>query len=1020
MNPPDLKMILQGEDGSVAGDGPRADDQTYQSEDRLERFLIEVLSSQGYEYLEEIKSEEAMRDNLRLQMEKLNSDKLPGGRFSDDEWQRFWEEVIANRAEGLLKKSHKLRQAHSFRLESGEEVNLRLLSADPSRNTFQVVNQIERKAGRRTNRYDVTILVNGLPLVHIELKRRGVALREAFNQVNRYRRDSFWSETGLFNYVQLFVISNGTLTRYYSNTVRELSRQTQEGHRVVQKKTFAYQFTSSWATPDNKPINDLGAFARSFLEYRRLSQMLYRYCVLQTDDIMRALRPYQVHAVEAIERRVQTGWRDAGTTGGGGYIWHTTGSGKTLTSFVAATLLTNNPEIDKVLFVVDRKDLDYQTMLEFNKFAPGSVDGTNNTRQLQEQLHSPDQKIIVTTIQKLDRYTRKNKDSDLRKKRVVLIFDECHRSQFGVFHKNITRFFGPYHLFGFTGTPIFAKNASKNADSIISVGEQAQAGTTEAVFGDKLHHYTIVNAINDRNVLPFKVDYVNTVRAEEEIQDTEVPGIDTKEVLESDERVASIVRYIIENHDRKTRKRHFNALLATSSVEMAQKYYREFECQQAALQNPESPLYDPYFKPLRIATIYSYSPNDDDGSADGDINSIDDEALENTSGLSQSARDQLEEAIEDYNALFQTNFDAGSGFQDYYKDVSKRMKSYKDDQGNAVPFAIDILIVVNMMLTGYDAQTLNTLYTDKNLRLHGLLQAFSRTNRILNSEKSHGEIVCFRNLRERVDESISLFGDEEASGIVLLQPYREYLQDYKELVKKLEALGEPENLTSEKDKEQFIETWSALLRTHNVLKTFDQFEKEAARLPERKMQDGNSFYLELREQFTDDETGESILGDVVFETELVRSIEVNIDYILELVRKYHSSNTRDKTLHDNILRSVEASPSLRNKRDLLERFISQVSDQEDVDAQFERFISKEAKQDLLQITRENGLSHARTRKLINRSLRSKQFLAEGTSITNLNEGQTIGFGKKRNEWKAKVSGELLEFFERYTDFIDSV
>jgi type I restriction enzyme R subunit len=1012
-------MILEEAETSYAGAKDLLGGSSYQSEEELEKGLLGILRSQAYQYLDSIKSEEDMQDNLRAQMEKLNRKKLPEGRFTDDEWQRFFHNVIANRSEGLLEKSRKLRTSHSFLLDSGKEVNLRLKSNDPSENTFQVVNQIERKAGKRDNRYDVTILVNGLPAVHIELKRRGVRLREAFNQVNRYRRDSFWSESGLFLYVQIFVISNGTLTRYYSNTVKELSRKNQEGHTVTQKKTFAYQFTSAWADRENQEINDLGLFARTFLEHRRLTTMLYKYSVIGTDDIMRTLRPYQVYAVEAIERQVILSEKDPR----GGYIWHTTGSGKTLTSFVAASHLSKRDDIDKVIFAVDRKDLDYQTMIEFNRFHPGSVDGTNSTKELERQLHSKDDKIVVTTIQKLDRYTRNNKKSPFKNSRVVLIFDECHRSQFGVFQENISRFFRNAHLFGFTGTPIFAENAKGGSKGLIAKGNVAQLATTEAVFGDLLHRYTIVEAIHNQNVLPFKVDYVNTIkkkgRKSKKETSEEVPGIDKQEVLHSPERIRETVSYILDNHDKKTRKRSFNAILATASVEVAQKYYQEFKKQQAERMNQESSHYDPDFKALRVATIYSYAPNDDDGSSDGDINSIDDEVLENTSGLSESARDRLDEAIDDYNEMFSTNFDAGSGFPNYYKDISKNMKSHKDSDDNNVSFAIDILIVVNMFLTGFDAPRLNTLYVDKNLRLHGLLQAFSRTNRILNSEKSHGEIVCFRNLRDRVDESISLFGDKEATGIVLLRPYKEYLKEYEKALQELERIGPTEELLSEKDKKEFIQIWSEVLRLENILQTFDQHTTSGVGLTAREMQDYTSYYLELKDLFTDDITGESILDDVVFETELVRSIEVNIDYILKLIEAYHTED-KNPRYHDLVIRGIESSPTLRNKKELLEDFISKINSPKDIEIQFKRFVSDEAEKELVDLGQRNDLDLEKTRQFLNRSLKDKAVLTDGTALVDLNSGASVGFGKKRNAWKEKIAKELIAYFDKYVDFVGEV
>jgi len=700
----------------------------YQSEAELERAFIKQLETQAYEYLN-LTSEADLVLNLRQQLEKLN-----GFTFSDTEWGHFFTSELANPNQSIEEKTTTIQEDYIKNLtrEDGTVKNVYLIKKDNIHdNSLQVINQYATADGQRANRYDVTVLVNGLPLVHIELKRRGVPIVEAFNQINRYQRESFWASSGLFEYVQLFVISNGTHTKYYSNTTRsEHIKELNEGGAKKGKRTSnSFEFTSWWADATNQPITDVMDFAKTFFAKHALLNILTKYCVFTTDRLLLVMRPYQIVATERILSRIEvsTNYKKLGTVEAGGYVWHTTGSGKTLTSFKTAQLVSKLAYVDKVVFVVDRKDLDYQTMREYDKFEKGSANSNTSTAVLKKQLENPNARIIITTIQKLDRFIGRNNDHAILDGHVVLIFDECHRSQFGDMHAGITKAFKNYHLFGFTGTPIFAVNASS--------GGRPDLKTTEQAFGEKLHTYTIVDAIADKNVLPFKVDYVSTVREAENIEDKKVSDIDREAVLASPERLANIVGYIREHFDQKTKRNSFykikdrrlagfNSIFAVSSIDVAKRYYAEFKKQLADV---------PSDKQLKIATIFSFGVNDED--ADGMI----DESPEDTSGLDVSSRDFLDNAIKDYNAMFGTSYDTSSDkFQNYYKDVSQRVKDRE----------VDVLIVVNMFLTGFDATTLNTLWVDKNLRLHGLLQAFSRTNRILNSVKTFGNIVCFRNLEK--------------------------------------------------------------------------------------------------------------------------------------------------------------------------------------------------------------------------------------------------------------------------------
>ena len=765
----------------------------YQSEAELERAFIALLKEQAYDYLA-IHTEAELTANLRHQLERLNN-----YAFTDSEWSRFFAGCIANPNAGIVEKTAIIQEDFIQLLtrDDGTTKNIYLLDkAAIHNNSLQVINQYEADNGARPNRYDVTVLVNGLPLVHIELKRRGVDIKEAFNQIDRYQRESFWAGSGLFEYVQLFVISNGTYTKYYSNTTRQSHiKEASNSGKVKSKQTSnSFEFTSWWADANNKPITDLMGFGRTFFAKHTLLNLLTRYCVFTSDRMLLVMRPYQVAATERILSKINiaNNYKMYGSVDGGGYIWHTTGSGKTLTSFKTAQLASKLPYIDKVLFVVDRKDLDYQTMREYDKFEQGAANSNTSTAILKKQLEDPSAKIIITTIQKLSVFINRNAEHPVFHQKIVIIFDECHRSQFGDMHTAITRKFKRYFIFGFTGTPIFAKNALS--------GGKPNLRTTEQAFGEQLHTYTIVDAINDKNVLPFRIEYIRTIKEKENIENSMVWDIDREKALADPQRIANIVTYILQHFNQKTKRASrsyefsavtnigamasagrnskieetkqrlrltgFNSIFAVSSIDTAKMYYEEFRRQMATLPSGQR---------LKVATIYSFGVNED---ADDFIM---DENPEDTSRLSQSDRDFLEDAIKDYNAMFSTAYDTSSDkFQNYYKDVSLRMKNRE----------LDLLIVVNMFLTGFDATTLNTLWVDKNLRMHGLLQAYSRTNRILNSIKTFGNIVCFRNLEKATNESIALFGDKEAAGIVLLKTFDEY---YKATNKRTRIFADMQN-----------------------------------------------------------------------------------------------------------------------------------------------------------------------------------------------------------------------------------
>lgn len=980
----------------------------YQSEAELERALIKQLETQAYEYLP-ITSEADLVSNLRRQLEKLN-----GFSFSDDEWERFFASEIANPNQGIVEKTTIVQEDYIKNLtrDDSSVKNVYLLRKDNIHdNSLQIINQYATEDGQRTNRYDVTVLVNGLPLVHIELKRRGVAIREAFNQINRYQRESFWAASGLFEYIQLFVISNGTHTKYYSNTTRrEHLNEVNDGAMKKGKRTSnSFEFTSWWADAINRPIADLMDFAKTFFAKHALLNILTRYCVFTAERQLLVMRPYQIVATERILNRVEisTNYKKLGTTEAGGYIWHTTGSGKTLTSFKTAQLASKLPYVDKVLFVVDRKDLDYQTMKEYDKFEKGAANSNTSTSVLKHQLEDPNSRIIITTIQKLDRFIGRNSGHDIFEGHIVIIFDECHRSQFGDMHTAITKAFKNYHIFGFTGTPIFAANASS--------GGRPDLRTTEQAFGDKLHTYTIVDAIADKNVLPFKVDYVSTVREAEDIEDKKVSDIDREAVLIAPERFRKVVEYIREHFDQKTKRNSFyklrerrmagfNSIFAISSIDAAKKYYAEFKRQLADV---------PGDKRLKVAIIYSFGVNDED--ADGMI----DENLEDTSGLDASSRDFLESAITDYNAIFGTSYDTSSDkFQNYYKDVSQRVKDRE----------IDLLIVVNMFLTGFDATTLNTLWVDKNLRLHGLLQAYSRTNRILNSVKTFGNIVCFRNLEKATNESLALFGDKEASGIVLLKSYAEYYNGYKDgekevrgyasLVAELqEKFPVGTRIDSEHAKKEFIKLYGAVLRVRNILITFDEFAGNEI-LTERDVQDYHSMYIDLYGEFTifKEKEKENIVEDVVFEMELIKQVEINIDYVLGLIKKYHEDHVKNRELLLDINKAIDSSVELRNKKDLINQFISSLDAHSVVDDDWRRFVDEKKLQELDAIIESENLDREATYSFVRNAFRDGSVATTGTAIARvLPPVSRFSPSGERTKKRDSVIGKLTSFFERFFD-----
>lgn len=982
---------------------PRKSD-AYQSEAALEKEFLRLLQGQGYEYIQ-VRSEAELIQNLRCQLEALNR-----MTFTEEEWKRFFKDNLAGANEGIVEKTRKIQSDHvqPLQRDDGTSKNVYLLDKkNIHNNRLQVLNQYEEEQGKRNTRYDVTILVNGLPLVHVELKRRGVPIREAFNQIKRYQRDSFWAGSGLYEYIQIFVISNGTHTKYYSNTtrnshVKELSQSRGKG----KKTSNSFEFTCFWSDGNNKIISDLVDFTKTFLSKHTLLNVLTRYCVFTAEDLLLVMRPYQIAATERILNRIEisTNYKKVGTIDAGGYIWHTTGSGKTLTSFKTAQLASQLPYVDKVLFVVDRKDLDYQTMKEYDRFEKGAANGNSNTAILQKQLESKDCHIIITTIQKLDIFIRKNKRHPVFQEHVVLIFDECHRSQFGDMHQAITQAFRNYHLFGFTGTPIFSVNAGSSG--------KPHMRTTAQAFGDKLHTYTIVNAIDDGNVLPFRIDYINTIKEKAYIEDAKVRGIDIEKALGDPERVRQVVEYTLEHFDQKTKRSSyyslkgqrvagFNAIFAASSIPMAMKYYTEFQRQLAEQK-----------RDLTIATIFSFGANEEDPE-----DTLAEEGFD-TEALDQTSRDFLDSAIQDYNKRFQVNFDTSSNkFQNYYKDLSMRVKNRE----------VDLLIVVNMFLTGFDATTLNTLWVDKNLKMHGLIQAFSRTNRILNSVKTYGNIVCFRNLQTATEEAIALFGDKDATGTVLLKDYDSYYFGYDDgekpfpgyvhLIDRLKheyPLGSP--LVGEQEEKEFIRLYGRILKVKNILSSFDQFKGQEI-LSQRDFQDYQSRYIDLYQEYRGEQNGEreNINDDIQFEMELIRQVDINIDYILMLVEKYHAKNCEDQEILASIDRAIDSSIQLRSKKELIHGFINTMNAATVVERDWHTFVAQQKEEDLGEIIQTEKLKPEETKRFLDNSFRDGTLKTTGTDIDKLMPpvSRFGGGGGKRAAKKQGIIAKLASFFEKY-------
>lgn len=999
----------------------------YQSEEELEKEFIHLLTEMSYEYLP-IHNKDELLPNLRKKLEELNNYS-----FTDTEWEQFYNNCIAGKNDGIVEKTRRIQEdnVQILHRDNGETKNITLFDKkNIHNNKLQVIHQYEENGGNYKNRYDVTVLVNGLPLVHIELKRRGVNIREAFNQIDRYQRDSFWANGGLFEYVQIFVISNGTNTKYYSNTTRYNHIKEMKSERKG-KTSNSFEFTSFWADEKNRIIPDLIDFTKTFFAKHTILNILAKYCVFTSENMLLVMRPYQIVATEKILNRIQISYnyKKYGSVAGGGYIWHTTGSGKTLTSFKTAQLASKLPYIEKVLFVVDRKDLDYQTMKEYDRFEKGAANSNVSTAVLKRQLEDDKSKIIITTIQKLSTFVKKNIGHAVFDKQIVIIFDECHRSQFGDMHKAITKYFKKYYLFGFTGTPIFAVNAGASKNPNLR--------TTEQAFGDKLHTYTIVDAINDKNVLPFRVDYIKTMDKEPDIDDKDVWDIDREKAYLAPERISKVVAYILEHFAQKTKRdkgyqfrqlvnveevakakngldtqeiknktfvKGFNSILAVSSVEAARLYYAEFQKQMKA--HPE--------QAIKLATIYSFAPNEEE-----DNGFLGEENSDDTSALDSSSRDFLEGTIKEYNAYFGTNYDTSADkFPNYYKDVSLRMKN-KD---------IDLLIVVNMFLTGFDATTLNTLWVDKNLKMHGLIQAYSRTNRILNSVKTFGNIVCFRNLQKRTDEAISIFGDREAGGIVLMRGFKDYYNGYVDergdkhdgfvdMIAELTAKFplEEERITGEKAQKEFIALFGAVLRMRNLLTAFDDFAGKEI-LSERDLQDYLGRYQDLRDEWRkkrENEEKEDITDDVVFELELVKQIEINIDYILILVTKYHDSHCSDKETLITIQKSIDASPELRSKKALIENFIDGINDVDDVMAEWHSYIAEEKEKQLNEIIAEEKLKADETKKFVDNAIADGEMRTSGTDIDKLMPPISRFGNTNREKKKQTIIEKLKAFFERF-------
>ena len=963
----------------------------YQTEGSLEREFIRDLQAQGYEYLQELNSHDALVKNLRVQLQRLNNVV-----FSDAEWRRFLEEYLDKPSDSLIEKTRKIHDdyIYDFVFDDGQIQNIYLLDKkNLANNALQVINQFEQ-TGSYDNRYDVTILVNGLPLVHVELKKRGVAIREAFNQIHRYSKESFNKENSLFKYIQIFVISNGTDTRYFANTTK--------------RDKNSYDFTMNWATAKNTLIKDLKDFTATFLQKHTLLNVLVNYCVFDVSDTLLIMRPYQIAATERILWKIKSSYlaKNWSNKESGGYIWHTTGSGKTLTSFKAARLATELDFIEKVFFVVDRKDLDYQTMKEYQRFSPDSVNGSESTAGLKRNIDKDDNKIIVTTIQKLNNLMKSEDKLPIYDKQVVFIFDECHRSQFGEAQKNLTRKFKKYYQFGFTGTPIFPTNA-------------LGAETTASVFGIELHSYIITDAIRDEKVLKFKVDY-NDVRPQFKSIETEknlekLTALEKKQAFLQPKRIEQIAQYVLNNFKQKTHRFNagnngFNAMFAVSSVDAAKVYYQTFKQLQSAVKNP-----------LKIATIFSFAANEEQDA----IGDIVDESFE-IEAMSSTAKEFLKSAIDDYNNYFATNYDVdGKSFQNYYRDLAKRIKNKE----------VDLLIVVGMFLTGFDAPTLNTLFVDKNLRYHGLIQAYSRTNRIYNSTKSFGNIVTFRDLEQDTIDAITLFGKSNTRNIVLEKSYQEYMEGftdagvacrgYLEVIAELqERFPDTDEIQTEKDKKDFVKLFGEYLRVENILQNYDEFaalqafqsldtsdakaveafkekyyltdeaftEMQPIDMPsERSIQNYRSTYNDIRDwlhrQKDGEEKAKSTIDwdDVVFEVDLLKSQEINLDYILELIFEHNKKTKNKSELIDEIRSIIRASLGNRAKESLIVDFINQtdldnIADKAGIIESFFQFAQKEQQQEANELISTEGLNIEDAKRYINVSLQRGYASEQGTDL----------------------------------------
>ena len=931
----------------------------YQTESQLEENMINNLVSQGYERLD-VRSMDDLYINLRVQIEKLNDIK-----FSDSEWKKFLLEYLDAPNDGIIEKTRKIQENHiyDFIFDDGRLRNIKIIDKKNIHNNhLQVVNQVTVAK----NRYDVTILVNGLPLVHIELKKRGVNIREAFNQIQRYEDESFNLDNSLYKFVQIFVISNGTYTRYFANT--------------TERDKSNYEFTCEWADAKNRVIVDLEDFTATFFEKRTILEVLTKYCIFNSRNVLLIMRPYQIAATERLLWRINSSFENkkAGSVEAGGFIWHTTGSGKTLTSFKSARLATELDYIDKVFFVVDRKDLDYQTMREYQKFQKDSVNGSKDTKELKISIEKQDNKIIVTTIQKLNEFVKSNKGHEIYNKHCVFIYDECHRSQFGLAQKNIQSSFKHYYQFAFTGTPIFVENS-------------LDGKTTSDVFGAQLHSYVITDAIRDGKVLKFKIDY-NSINpkfksSEEETDDEKLKVLENKMFLHP-ERISEITKYILDKFDSKTyrntqytvkdkRINGFNAMFAVQSVDAAKMYYEEFKKQQANL--PED-------KKLKVATIFSYAPNEERASGE-----IEEESM-SSSAMSTTAKQFLTNVVDDYNSFFQTNFTIdGNGFENYYKDLSSRVRNKE----------VDLLIVVGMFLTGFDAPTMNTLFVDKNLRYHGLIQAFSRTNRILNKMKAFGNIVCFRNLEKATKDAIKVFGDENSINVIIERSYDEYIngftdedsgvvfKGYKELCEEIiEKFPDPIEIKLEKDKKEFVKLFGEILKRENILRNYDEFSSFEKIISERLKQDMTSTYIKIKEERISqkppiiDPDGPVIdFSDVEFHIDLLKTEEVNLDYILALIlEKAKEQGTNNETLKEEIRRLIRSSLGTRAKEELIIEFINRTDltkfdKNEDILEAFYEYAKIEKEQKINELISEENLKE-KSKKFIEKSI-SRGYVAQG-------------------------------------------